>query len=179
MAMASDSGTSVGTGGMRTKLQAAAKASGAGIPTALFGGRDAATVKALEQGRLRGTLIDVAGNRMQARKYWLRHAPAGSGHIRVDAGAMRALIGGRASLLPGGILDVAGEFHRGDLVEIVNADNRLIARGLCQYGASEVRRLVGRHSRDIESLLGYSYGAEIVHRDDLATVETAQGGMEA
>lgn len=179
IAMAGDSGSTVGTGGMRTKLQAAAKAAGAGIPTALFGGRDAATVKALEQGRLHGTLIDVAGNRMQARKYWLRHAPAGSGYITVDAGAVRALIGGRASLLPGGILGVSGEFHRGDLVEIVDADNRAIARGLCQYGASEVRRLIGRHSRDIESLLGYSYGAEIVHRDDLATVETAQGGVDA
>lgn len=182
LAMAGGSGTSVGTGGMRTKLEAATKAAAAGIPTALFGGRDAKTVKALEQGRLRGTLLDVAGNRMQARKYWLRHAPGGSGHIRVDAGAARALLGGRASLLPGGILDVAGEFHRGDLVDIVDADERAIARGLCQYGASEVRRLVGRHSRDIASVLGYSYGAEIVHRDDLATLanpEATQGGMEA
>ncbi|GLQ46780.1 glutamate 5-kinase [Dyella lipolytica] len=182
IAMATDSGTGVGTGGMRTKLQAAAKAAAAGIPTALFGGRGAATVKALEQGTLHGTLIDVAGNRMQARKYWLHHAPGGNGHIRVDAGAARALLGGRASLLPGGILEVAGEFHRGDLVDIVDADDRAIARGLCQYGASEVRRLAGHHSRDIESLLGYSYGAEIVHRDDLATrtdPETTQGGLEA
>lgn len=182
LAMASDTGTSVGTGGMRTKLQAATKAAAAGIPTALFGGRDAATVHALERGRLHGTLIDVAGNRMQARKYWLRHAPGGSGHVRVDAGAARALLGGRASLLPGGILDVVGEFHRGDLIDIVDADNLPIARGLCQYGAGEVRRLLGRHSRDIESLLGYSYGAEIVHRDDLATLthpETKHGGMEA
>ncbi|GLQ49777.1 glutamate 5-kinase [Dyella flava] len=182
VAMASGSGTAVGTGGMLTKLQAAAKAAAAGIPTALFSGRDGATVKALEQGRLRGTLIDVTRNRMQARKYWLRHAPAGNGSIRIDAGAARALRGGRASLLPGGILAVAGDFHRGDLVEILDANEQPIARGLCQYGAAEVRRLAGRHSRDIEAVLGYSYGAEMVHRDDLATVvnpETAEGGMEA
>ena len=179
MAMATGSSTSVGTGGMHTKLEAATKAASAGICTVLFGGRNADTVEALQQGRLRGTLIDVAGNRMQARKYWLRHAPASGGRICVDAGAVKAIAGGRASLLPGGILGAVGEFHRGDLVEIIDADNRAIARGLCQYGASEVRRLMGRHSRDIESLLGYSYGAEIVHRDDLATVETAQGGMEA
>lgn len=182
MAMANDSGTAVGTGGMRTKLQAAAKAAGAGIPTALFSGRQRETVRALEQGRLHGTLIDVAGNRMQARKYWLRHAPAGSGRVSVDAGAVHALLGGRASLLPGGILTVAGEFHRGDLVEIVDASDRPIARGLCQYGAAEVRRLAGHHSRDIEVLLGYSYGAEIVHRDDLATVmspEATAGEREA
>ncbi|HKT29009.1 glutamate 5-kinase [Dyella sp.] len=170
IAMAGGSGTTVGTGGMRTKLQAAEKAAAAGIPTALFSGRELATVKALEEGQLRGTLIDVAGNRMQARKYWLRHAPTGSGRISVDAGAVRALTGGRASLLPGGILDVAGEFHRGDLIEIVDAQDRPVARGLCQYGAAEVRRLVGRHSRDIASILGYSYGDEIVHRDDLATI---------
>lgn len=169
-AMAGGSGTAVGTGGMRTKLQAAEKAAAAGIPTALFSGREAATVKALEDGRLRGTLIDVAGNRMQARKYWLRHAPAGSGRISIDAGAVRALAGGRASLLPGGILDVAGDFHRGDLVEIVDTNDRPVARGLCQYGAAEIRRLAGRHSRDIAPILGYSYGEEIVHRDDLATL---------
>ncbi|WP_425481157.1 glutamate 5-kinase [Dyella choica] len=170
IAMAGGSGTGVGTGGMRTKLQAAEKAAAAGIPTALFSGRETATVTALEQDRLRGTLIDVAGNRMQARKYWLRHAPAGNGSVSIDAGAVRALTGGRASLLPGGILDVAGEFHRGDLVEIVDANDRPVARGLCQYGAAEVRRVAGRHSRDIATLLGYSYGEEVVHRDDLAII---------
>jgi glutamate 5-kinase len=179
IAMAGGSGTGVGTGGMRTKLQAAEKAAAAGIPTALFSGRDITTVQALEQGQLRGTLIDVAGSRMQARKYWLRHAPAGSGRISVDAGAVRALAGGRASLLPGGILDVAGEFHRGDLIEIVDADDRPVARGLCQYGAAEVRRLIGRHSRDIAAVLGYSYGAEIVHRDDLATLIDAHAAGES
>lgn len=170
IAMAGGSSTSVGTGGMHTKLQAAEKAAVAGIPTALFSGRDTTTLKMLEQGRLRGSLIDVSGSRMQARKYWLRHAPAGSGRIRVDAGAVRALIGGRASLLPGGMLDVTGEFHRGDLVEIVDIHDRPVARGLCQYGAAEARRLAGRHSREIVSVLGYSYGTEIVHRDDLATL---------
>jgi glutamate 5-kinase len=170
IAMASGSGTAVGTGGMRTKLEAASKAAGAGIPTVLFGGRDADTVQLLQRGRLRGTLIDVAGNRMQARRYWLRHAPSGSGRIRVDAGAAKAIVSGRASLLPGGILSAAGDFHRGDLVEIVDTGDRPIARGLSQYAAGEVTRVAGRHSRDIETLLGYSYGAEIVHRDDLATV---------
>jgi len=170
LAMAGGSGSAAGTGGMRTKLEAATKAGAAGIPTALFSGRDAATVQALQHDRLRGTLFAAASSRMQARKYWLRHAPAAPGRIRIDAGAAQALAGGRVSLLPGGVLDAEGEFHRGDLVEIVDATERPIARGLCQYGAAEVRRLVGRHSREIESVLGYSYGAEVVHRDDLATV---------
>jgi glutamate 5-kinase len=181
LAMAGGSGSAAGTGGMRTKLEAAGKAATAGIPTALFGGRGEDAVRALSEGRLRGTLIDAAGTRMQARKYWLRHAPAAPGRIRVDAGAVRALAGGRASLLPGGVADALGEFHRGDLVEIVDAAGKPVARGLSQYAAGEVRRLAGRHSRDIEAVLGYSYGSEVVHRDDLVTladIETA-GGIEA
>jgi glutamate 5-kinase len=170
LAMAGGSGSVVGTGGMRTKLEAAAKAAAAGIPTALFSGRDEATIGLLGQDRLRGTLFDTGRSRMQARKYWLRHAPAAPGRIHVDAGAVRALAGGRASLLPGGVLEVSGEFHRGDLVEIVDDTGRHVARGLSQYGVAEARRLAGKHSREIESLLGYSYGAEIVHRDDLAAV---------
>ena len=178
LAMAGGSGSVVGTGGMRTKLEAAGKAAAAGIPTALFNGRDAATVRALAHDRLRGTLVDAAATRMQARKYWLRHAPAAAGCISVDAGAAQALAGGRASLLPGGIAGAQGEFQRGDLVEIVDADGKAVARGLCQYAVSEVRRLAGRHSRDIEAVLGYSYGNEVVHRDDLAAIETT-GGMTA
>jgi glutamate 5-kinase len=99
----------------------------------------------------------------------------------VDAGAARALAGGRASLLPGGIADALGEFHRGDLVEIVDAGGKTVARGLSQYAAGEVRRLAGRHSRDIEAVLGYSYGSEVIHRDDLVTLAVAEttGGIEA
>ena len=174
LAMAGGSGSAVGTGGMRTKLEAAAKAEAAGIATALFCGSDAATVQALGEGRLRGTLVHAPGSRMQARKYWLRHAPAAPGHIVVDAGAARALAGGRASLLPGGIVQVTGDFHRGDMVEIVADDGHAIARGLSQYGAAEVRRLAGQHSRAIHSLLGYSYGDEVVHRDDMVTLAATE-----
>jgi len=177
LAMAGGSGSAVGTGGMQTKLEAAGKAAAAGIPTALFSGRDAAAVAALAEGRLRGTLIDAAATRMQARKYWLRHAPAAAGGIRVDEGAVRVVAGGRASLLPGGIVAAWGEFHRGDLVEIAGTAGQVVARGISQYGAGEVSRLAGRHSRDIEQVLGYSYGAEVVHRDDMVSLgETEKAG---
>jgi glutamate 5-kinase len=179
VAMAGDSGSAAGTGGMRTKLQAAAKAAAAGIPTALFSGREAATVRALQHGRLHGTLIAAASSRMQARKYWLRHAPAAAGHIRIDAGAAKALAGGRVSLLPGGVSGADGEFHRGDLVEIVDGTGATVARGISQYGVAEVRRLAGRHSREIGDVLGYSYGDEVVHRDDLITMDArAAPGQE-
>ncbi|WP_426702554.1 glutamate 5-kinase [Rhodanobacter sp. Col0626] len=172
LAMAGDSGSAAGTGGMRTKLQAAAKAAAAGIPTVLFSGRETATVQALQHGQLHGTLIAAASSRMLARKYWLRHAPAAPGRIRIDAGAARALAGGRVSLLPGGVLGTDGEFHRGDLVEIIDDAGASVARGLTQYGAAEVRRLAGRHSREIDCVLGYSYGDEVIHRDDLITMGT-------
>lgn len=170
LAMASGSGTSVGTGGMRSKLEASAKAAEAGIPTALFNGRDSATVDALSEGILRGTLVAAHGTRMQARKYWLRHAPASTGVIRVDSGATRALLAGMASLLPRGVNGTVGDFHRGDMVTIVDAAGDAVGRGLSQYSAAEVQRLAGRHSRDIETVLGYSYGAAVVHRDDMALV---------
>jgi glutamate 5-kinase len=176
VAMAGGSGSKVGTGGMRTKLEAAAKAATAGIATALFSGADDATVQALGQGVLRGTLFRAGETRMQARKYWLKHAPAASGSIQIDAGAVRALAGGHASLLPGGIAAVGGEFLRGDMVEVIDVNHRPVARGLSQYGAGEVRRLLGAHSREIEPRLGYSYGAEVIHRDDmviLANTESA------
>jgi len=173
-AMAGGSGSSAGTGGMRTKLEAAGKAAAAGIATALFCGSDVATVQALGEGQLHGTLFHAAGSRMQARKYWLRHSPAAPGSIVVDDGAARALASGRASLLPGGIASVEGEFHRGDMVEILDASHRTIARGLSQYGAAEVRRLAGHHSREIPELLGYSYGGEVVHRDDMASLDKTE-----
>lgn len=171
--MADGVGSSVGTGGMRTKLEAAEKAAAAGIETVLFNGRNAATLQLLAQGRLRGTRLIAGRTRLQARKYWLRHAPSGAGSIRVDAGAARALSEGGASLLPGGIVGADGKFARGDVIDIVRADDaRRIARGISQYTAGEIVRIAGRHTRDIENILGYSYGETVVHRDDLVILES-------
>lgn len=171
MAMASGAGSSHGTGGMRTKLEAARKAADAGIDTILFNGRDADIARLLSHGRVRGTRLRSTHSKLQARKYWLRHTPSMPGCIRVDAGAARALCKGGASLLPTGIVSVEGEFQRGDMVEIVDAANELcIARGIVQYGAAEIKIIHGCHSNEIEQHLGYSYGGNVIHRDDLVTV---------
>ena len=168
LAMAGGAGSLVGTGGMRTKLEAATKAAAAGIETVLFNGTRAEVLRALAGDRLHGTRLRAAGTRLAARKYWLRHAPV-AGVVQVDAGAAQALAKGRASLLPTGVIGAEGEFSRGDVVEIAERGeaNRSIARGIAQYGAAEVRRLARRHTREIEDVLGYSYGENIVHRDDL------------
>lgn len=170
MAMAGGSGSVVGTGGMQTKLQAASKAGKAGIDTYLFNGRSSDVVRALAQGRLFGTRVHPGQTRIAARKYWLRHAPVEAGAIIIDAGAASALLDKGASLLPGGVMLAEGEFRRGDMVEIRvrdNAGERCLARGISQYSAVDIDRICRRHSRDIEAVLGYNYGGNVVHRDDL------------
>ncbi|WP_440975428.1 glutamate 5-kinase [Pseudoxanthomonas winnipegensis] len=169
-AMAGGSGSSVGTGGMRTKLEAAAKAGAAGVETYLFNGRSAEVVRGLAQDRLRGTRLHAAQTRIAARKGWLRHAPVEPGAILVDAGAAGALVERGASLLPGGVIGAEGDFRRGDMVEVQlrgEDGQRRLARGIAQYSAADIRRIARRHSRDIEAVLGYSYGENVIHRDDL------------
>lgn len=173
MRMAAGKAGALGTGGMRTRLEAASKAAAAGIGTALFCGRDAATVSALAHGKLHGTYIEPHGDRRLARKLWLRHAPTGMQNVRVDAGAAQALGTRGASLLPGGVVSVEGEFGRGDLIEVLlagDAGTHVFARGLVQYNSADLRRIVGRHSREIESILGFRYGESVMHRDDLVVL---------
>jgi len=170
LAMAGGSGSAAGTGGMRTKLEAAAKAGAAGIDTVLFNGRRAEVLRDLAHDRLLGTRIHAARSRIAARKHWLRHAPVEPGAILVDAGAAGALVGKGASLLPGGVVGAEGDFRRGDMVEVLlrgESGEQRVARGISQYSAVDVRRIARRHSRDIESILGYNYGGNVIHRDDL------------
>lgn len=173
LAMAGGAGSAAGTGGMRTKLEAAQRAASAGIGTVLFNGRRADVLEGLARDRLRGTRIHPLRTRMAARKHWLQNAPAEPGAIVVDTGAVNALIEKGASLLPGGVVAAEGAFRRGDLVEIVTRQgeqSERIARGVTQYSADDIRRLARRHSRDIDATLGYNYGETIVHRDDLVLV---------
>ena len=107
---------------------------------------------------------------MAARKYWLRNVPVDAGVIVIDEGAAGAVRERGASLLPGGVTAAEGDFRRGDMITVRVADGPSIARGVTQYPASDVRRLLRRHSRDIEGILGYSYGENIIHRDDLIVI---------
>lgn len=173
LAVAGGSGSAVGTGGMRTKLEAAQRASAAGIATVLFNGTRADVLEALAHDRLLGTRIHALRSRVAVRKHWLQNVPAVPGGIVVDNGAALALVEKGASLLPGGVVAVEGNFRRGDMVEVLLHGERgtqRIARGVSQYSAADVDRIARRHSRDIESTLGYSYGENIIHRDDMALI---------
>jgi glutamate 5-kinase len=170
LALAGGAGSAVGTGGMRTKLEAAAKAAASGIPTVIASGHDGEVLTAVLRGEWRGTLVDRGATRLNAKSHWLKHALVASGRVFVDDGASGALIARGASLLPAGVVDVEGDFRAGDLVEIVRRGTdgeRAIARGLSQYDATELRRIRGRPSHAIEAVLGYPGAETAIHRDDL------------
>jgi glutamate 5-kinase len=146
------------------------------VETYLFNGRNAEVVRGLAQDRLSGTRIHAAQTRIAARKGWLRHAPVEPGAILIDAGAAAALVEKGASLLPGGVTGAEGDFRRGDMVLVRTGDadgQRPLARGIAQYSAADIRRIARRHSRDIEAVLGYSYGENVIHRDDLVLLGSA------
>ena len=173
LAAAGGTGSEVGTGGMRTKLEAAQRAAAAGVSTVLFNGTRADVLESLARDSLRGTRIHALRSRVAVRKHWLQNAPAEPGGIIVDAGAANALVEKGASLLPGGVLTAEGDFRRGDMVEVLlrdEAGSRRVARGVSQYSAADIRRIARRHSREIEAALGYSYGGTVIHRDDLTLV---------
>ena len=144
----------LGTGGMATKLEAASKAAAAGIDTALFCGHDARALGALADDRLLGTLIPAHGPRLLARKLWLRHQPASRNRVQIDDGACHALSSCGASLLPGGVTGVEGDFSSRAVVDLVSQEGRRIGRGLVQYHASDLQRIAGCHSEEIEDEIG-------------------------
>ncbi|PKM12327.1 MAG: glutamate 5-kinase [Gammaproteobacteria bacterium HGW-Gammaproteobacteria-5] len=169
-AAAGGAGSNVGTGGMATKLDAAARAGEAGITTVVINGTSHVALEALQTNRLIGTRFDHPRSRVAARKTWLKNLPPAAGRLLVDSGAAKAIAERGASLLPRGLVAVHGEFARGDAVQVTYIKRGVevvVARGLCQYNASECNRLIGTRSDEIGVRLGYAYTPELVHRDDL------------
>jgi glutamate 5-kinase len=158
----------LGTGGMATKLAAAKQASASGIATVIADGRTPGVLAAvLDPERALGTLVLPVADRLARRKHWIAYTLKPSGSLVVDDGARRALAAEGRSLLPSGLRAVEGHFGVGACVRCVGLDGTEFARGLVSYSAAELDRIKGRHSRDIESILGYKVSDEVVHRDDL------------
>jgi glutamate 5-kinase len=170
--MAGGTGSGHGSGGMRTKLEAARIAVGAGCRMCIATGRVVRPISALLAGG-KATWFLPSATPGAARKQWIAGTLKPRGALRVDAGAERALVGGR-SLLPAGVTAVDGPFERGDAVSVVAADGREVARGLSAYPADEAKQIAGRRSGDIQEILGYRGGDEIIHRDDLVLLSTKQ-----
>ncbi len=160
------SSSSVGTGGMQTKLLAARKASGQGVQTIILNGKDQESFSALQQRKLSGTYIAPARSMASAKKHWLAQVLHAKGQVMVDDGAFRAIVNNGASLLPAGIIGVGGHFNSGEPVELVY-DERVFARGLSAYNSAELQQIAGRQSQQISQLLGYQGADVALHRDDL------------
>ncbi|MCB1915451.1 MAG: glutamate 5-kinase [Rhodocyclaceae bacterium] len=168
--MAGDSSSAISKGGMVTKIRAARRAARSGAHTVIASGRDADVLLRLAAGEEVGSLLHAANSPLQARKQWLADHLQVAGSLILDDGACRALAQGR-SLLPVGVHSAIGEFARGEVVSCLSLAGREVARGLANYAAGECRRIAGRPSSEIESLLGYVDEAEIIHRNNMVVLD--------
>jgi glutamate 5-kinase len=167
LALAGADGSELGTGGMRSKLLAARAAGRFGVSTVIADGRRRDVLRRVFAGDDVGTLVRPAVDPLSSRKHWIAFTLKPRGTLSLDAGAVRALRERRASLLPAGVVSVTGRFGVGDLVACVAPDGDEIARGLVSYDAREIGRIKGRKTTEIQETLGYSNGAELIHRDNL------------
>lgn len=170
IAAAGGAGTSAGTGGMRTKLEAAGLATSHGATVVVAPGNLDRVLLRIVGGEAIGTTFVATGNRLESRKRWMLTDLALRGRVVVDAGAANALVSGGRSLLPAGVVDQQGTFGRGDLVAVVGPDGSTIAHGLSNYPATELDRIAGGDSRQIVAILGHEYGAEVIHRNNLVLI---------
>jgi glutamate 5-kinase len=166
-AMAGGVGSALAKGGMLTKVLAAKRAARSGAHTVIASGREPDVLVRLAKGEAIGTLLEAATVPLAARKQWLADHLTVAGRLRLDAGAVNALARDGKSLLPIGVLEVLGEFQRGEVVACVDPGGREIARGLVNYSSEETRRIMRRPSSEIEPLLGYVDEPELIHRDNL------------
>lgn len=165
--MAGGAGSSVGTGGMLTKILAAKRAARSGAHTVIASGREQNVLLRLSAGEAIGTHLEATKMKTAARKQWLADHLRTTGKLVLDAGAVNVLKNEGKSLLPIGVTAVEGYFERGDVVACVDASGHEIARGLVNYSASESARILRKSSSEIEAILGYVDEAELIHRDNM------------
>ena len=166
-AMAGGAGSTIGTGGMLTKVLAARRAAGSGASTVIAWGREPDALLRLMQGEVIGTALIATTPKMQARKQWMKDHLKLHGSVLVDAGAVAKLKNEGKSLLPIGMTEVRGEFRRGEVIAICSPEGQEIARGLANYASHEARQLCRHPSSEITAILGYAAEPEFVHRDNL------------
>jgi glutamate 5-kinase len=166
-AMAGGAGSSIGKGGMITKVLAAKRAASRGAHTIVASGRQDRVLERLAAGEFLGTQFIAQTQPLAARKQWLQDHLQLKGALVLDPGAVKALLDGGKSLLAIGVAEVQGEFQRGEAVAILDATGREIARGLSNYASGEARMIMRKPSSEIESILGFVEESELIHRDNL------------
>ncbi len=165
-AMAGSAGSQLSRGGMVTKIEAAKITTQAGVDMVITSGKPNHPLKALQHGE-NSTLFCARPKSGGARKTWIAGQLQTAGKIFIDLGAARALGKGN-SLLPAGVHDIQGDFSRGDVVQVVNTDGKIIGQGLAGYDAAEARLIMGAKSEEVVNLLGYEGRPALIHRDDMA-----------
>ncbi len=159
--------SSVGTGGMASKLSAARIAGRSGIPSIVAGGRRQGVVEAVLRGEDIGTFFNDCADRVKARKHWIAYTLTPAGDIRVDAGAAKAIASHGKSLLARGIVGVESRWDVGEAVRIIDPEGIEVARGLSRYSSSDVTAIAGKRSDEIVSVIGHWFGDAVIHRDDM------------
>lgn len=165
--MAGGAGSSIGRGGMLTKILAAKRAASSGAHTVIAWGREDDVLTRLANGELIGTQLTAQTGQLTARKQWMADHLQTAGKVVLDAGAVQKVSDEGKSLLPIGVTEVHGEFSRGEVITCTDEYGRAIARGLTNYSSSDARRIIRRPSGDIESILGFIEEPELIHRDNL------------
>ena len=165
--MAGGAGSAIARGGMLTKILAAKRAAGSGASTVIAYGREPDVLLRLAAGEAIGTALQAGTPKLAARKQWMADHLQLRGAVKVDAGAVQKLRGEGKSLLPIGITDVEGDFHRGDVIAVQTPDGVEIARGLANYASGEARLIARKPSSQIAGLLGFANEPEMIHRDNM------------
>ena len=166
-AMAGGAGSSIGRGGMLTKVLAAKRAASSGASTIIAWGREPDVLLRLAAGEAIGSALLAPTQKLAARKQWMADHLQLRGAVVIDDGALAKLRDENKSLLPIGVVSVSGDFHRGDVIAVVSASGREIARGLANYASSEARLIARKPSSEFERLLGFTGEPEMIHRDNL------------
>lgn len=174
LALAGESSSGLGVGGMASKVRAAARATELGVSCFVISGKEPGRLPALLSGENVGTWFRPQRGGKKARASWISHALVPLGMLRVDDGARRAILESHKSLLPSGVSAVEGDFQEGEPVDLADLAGNVFARGLVAYGSEALRRIAGKKSSEFESLLGYRSVDEAVHRDDLVLLANGE-----
>ncbi len=166
--MATEDTSSVGLGGMKSKVMAAKKVTACGIPYIIAPGKEKGILEAIFAGQVKGTLFLPAAGHMKSRKYWIAFTLRPRGKLFLDAGAIRAIVDEGKSLLPSGIKGKEGDFNAGDAVCCVDREGTPFATGLVNYSAAEIDIIMGLKTSEVERVLGRKDYDEVIHRDNLA-----------
>ena len=175
VAAATEETSSVGLGGMRSKVLAAKKVTAFGTPYLIAPGKRKGILREIFAGKEVGTLFLPRAEHLTSRKHWIAFTLRSRGRLVIDEGAKDALLREGKSLLPSGVIDVEGDFRLGDAVTCIDAAGTSLAKGLVNYGAAEIRKIMGLKSSKIEQVLGYKDYDEVIHRDNLAVTTEGKG----